>query len=222
MFFTWTCEQSAGSEEGAEEGNDHQDEENQFKPRKKPTGFLLIVKNQKTRRGVPVVFMMTTSEEHYPVMLWLSFFFNRVLIDCSDTEALVITTVAPWVTILYCLWHLLRALTNQGDRKISAGKHEADENLANQRKKNKSLREAAVQDFIAVMNMEEEEEFERRWHEMIALWSTRSIPWVNYLRSEWYGHKTRWGKPWRRTQTYHITTNNYIESYHRNIKINYV
>ncbi|KAH8923252.1 hypothetical protein BT69DRAFT_1334007 [Atractiella rhizophila] len=49
-LFTWTHKQSAGSEEGAEERNDHQDEENKFKPRKKPTGFLhtLIVKNQKT------------------------------------------------------------------------------------------------------------------------------------------------------------------------------
>ncbi|KAH8920028.1 hypothetical protein BT69DRAFT_1195799, partial [Atractiella rhizophila] len=46
--------------------------------------------------------------------------------------------------------------------------------------------------------------------------------WVSYLETQWINQKERWGQAWRKECTLNIDTNNYIESWHRDLKVNYI
>jgi hypothetical protein len=85
----------------------------------------IVLKNTLTGKGVPAAFMITPSEAQYALgefLSWLrtlGFKPKTFMIDCSDVEAAAISSAYPLVPILNCLWHVLKAVTEQAKKKLS-------------------------------------------------------------------------------------------------------
>ncbi|KIJ25140.1 hypothetical protein M422DRAFT_273916 [Sphaerobolus stellatus SS14] len=78
----------------------------------------ILARDRVTGKGVPLAWMITNLESHYPLvqfLKWLrtecSFSPRTIMIDCSDTEALAIKLAFSdlIISILFCYWHLWEA-----------------------------------------------------------------------------------------------------------------
>uniref|UniRef100_A0A0W0FI66 MULE transposase domain-containing protein n=1 Tax=Moniliophthora roreri TaxID=221103 RepID=A0A0W0FI66_MONRR len=89
--------------------------------------YTIILKNLNTVKGSPAAFMFTPSEAQYAIakfVLWLqealNFLCNQWMIDCSDAKAAALWTACREdVKIFLCLWHVLKAVTEQSKKKLS-------------------------------------------------------------------------------------------------------
>jgi hypothetical protein len=105
--------------------------------------FTLLVKDRATGQGQPVAYLLASHERQClpsltgvmcrarlkacsePVAAWLAWLRENLdwiakymMIDCSTMEALAIKLALPGAAILYCIWHLLRAIRTQLDAKV--------------------------------------------------------------------------------------------------------
>ncbi|KZV78403.1 hypothetical protein EXIGLDRAFT_783879 [Exidia glandulosa HHB12029] len=190
--------------------------------------YTLVARDRTTGKGTPLAFMVTDRETHHPLVRFLrwmheatGFSPRSILIDCSDTEALAIklafddTDVIP--VILYCYWHLLnlfRAWEKNVKSKVKLGRMASKEDTA------ETLRDA-MKSLYGLMEAASEAEFDARVDEFTAEWGDQKA-FVLYVQTEWLTCKERWVKAWRAHAHYAIDTNNFIESWHSNLKRNYL
>ncbi|KAF8585202.1 hypothetical protein K439DRAFT_1660372 [Ramaria rubella] len=60
-----------------------------------------------------------------------------------------------------------------------------------------------------------------QWEELQLDWADQH-DWVTYMEQEWVHHKECWARAWRQHAHYGIDTNNFVESWHSNLKKNYI
>lgn len=161
----------------------------------------MVVKNLATGKGSPVAFMITPSEAQYAIMdflRWLKamgFIPNCWMIDCSDTEVAGIRSAYGMAMLVFeCLWHVLKAITEQAKKKLSVSavpvglmKVEA----------NQQLRASAKADFTRLIYAVSTEDFEEVWSEIQVTFAEHKA-WMAYLSGEWIGKKERWALAWRK------------------------
>ncbi|EIM84178.1 uncharacterized protein STEHIDRAFT_112627 [Stereum hirsutum FP-91666 SS1] len=197
-----------------------------WKSRLEARGYAVIYqKNKKTGKGIPAAFMVMPSEAQYAIYDWLSwlssvckFKCKTWMIDCSDTESAAISNTIPDAKILACLWHVLGAVAKQAKEKLSAGAGQSKAAIdANQK-----LCAKAMSDFKALVRCESEEYFDGAWEVFLEQWKDHPI-WVKYVSSEWLPKTTQWSQAWcKDISRFNINTNNYIESWHLLLKLDYL
>jgi len=92
--------------------------------------YSLVVRSTITGQGIPCAFMVTNAEYAQPIIWWLEqlrrnerlrFQPQQFMIDCSVTEVFAITSAFPrpvTPTILFCDWHMLKAMTANSKLKV--------------------------------------------------------------------------------------------------------
>ena len=117
------------------------------------------------------------------------------MIDCSDTETAAIRSAYGLaVLILECLWHVLKAVTEQAKKKLKVEKPPPGVSKV---EANRQLRDAAKKDFVRLVYAASEEEFDVVWEEIKSLYGENK-EWIQYLTGEWLGKKEKWSMPWRK------------------------
>lgn len=165
--------------------------------------YTVVVKNLATGKGSPVAFMITPSEAQYAIMdflRWLKamgFIPNCWMIDCSDTEiAGIRSAYGVDVLVFECLWHVLKAITEQAKKKLNVG---AVPLGATKVEANKQLRASAKADFTRLIHAATSDDFEEVWQEIEVAYAEYTA-WMAYLRTEWMGKKERWALAWRKVR----------------------
>ncbi|CEG75305.1 hypothetical protein RMATCC62417_10370 [Rhizopus microsporus] len=86
---------------------------------------ILMIRHAETGTGCPVAFLFTTDRSFLPVSHWLyhlkhsaSLCPEKITIDMSNVEENAIRSIFPSVNIQWCLFHVLRAISQQVRAKL--------------------------------------------------------------------------------------------------------
>ena len=142
----------------------------------------IVVRHSTAGCGVPVAFMITSSETRVPLERWLKWLKVNArltesptfMIDCSVTEVAGIKAAFNSPNIRFCHWHLFRALSGK-TRKTS----------------DPAVRKPALDDFINLVRTKTLPEFTEVWERYQRLYQDQK-EWLDYLVSQWMGQPERW------------------------------
>ncbi|UZJ54297.1 hypothetical protein CBS101457_003617 [Exobasidium rhododendri] len=178
--------------------------------------YTLVARSKITGRGCPAAFFLTPDAGQTPLEAFLKslpikpdFF----MIDCSHAEAGAIMAVHPRAKIMYCNWHVLKAVRGRAKTIIQH---------ANARERNTLIQEA-FNDFRAIMQLEDTSLYFAAYQNFTKKWTNLQQPaWAIYFARTWNPFRSRWIKAWRLDFHDGIDTNNYIESWHGRLKTQYL
>ncbi|CAO1625018.1 unnamed protein product [Parajaminaea phylloscopi] len=147
--------------------------------------YTVCVRNAATGQGAPVAFMLTSSESSPPLTLWLKHLSRdlglqpaNVMIDCSTTEAAAIS--ATWghqTKILYCYWHVLRAVNKAALEKLRLLDLAKSDRIAERDRIKSGFRNC-------MLLAKTKDDFEARWASYLS--SIEDQPeWLTYCRRQW-------------------------------------
>ncbi|KAI1001640.1 hypothetical protein K3495_g6560 [Podosphaera aphanis] len=191
--------------------------------------YSIVVQHDKGECGIPVAFMITSSETQRPLARWLMWLEQILplqntpifMIDCSSTEMAAIGSVFIRPEIRLCYWHMLRAMRSQANNKISSPLIAAENPNSRSRKDRSSqIRESAMGDFVKSIHTETVDKFGDAWATYQVKYSGYE-EWMIYLSSNWLCQAEKWWSG-NRYNMLNINTNNLIESWHRSLKTEYL
>ncbi|KAI0995090.1 hypothetical protein K3495_g13091, partial [Podosphaera aphanis] len=192
--------------------------------------YTIVVKHDVVGKGVPVAFMITSSEAQGPLaswLLWLKQSVNLVespifMIDCSKKEMAAITSAINEPEIRLCYWHMLRAIRMQATSKIQTTQGDGRKRTRSEDNAGifSELRTSAVSDLISLIKTPTHQEFDKVWRQYKLKYSAHQ-DWIVYLTNQWMGKsETLWHG--NRKGMLCIQTNNLVESWHSILKMNYL
>ncbi len=162
--------------------------------------YSIVVKHDEGGCGIPVAFMITSSETQRPLARWLMWLKQILplhntpifMIDCSSTEMAAIGSVFIRPEIRLCYWHMLRAMRSQANNKISSPLI-AGENPNSRSRKDRSsqIRESAMGDFVKLIHTETVDKFGDAWATYQVKYSGYE-EWMIYLSSNWLCQAEKW------------------------------
>ncbi|CAD6936245.1 unnamed protein product [Tilletia caries] len=193
--------------------------------------YSLVVRSTTTGRGIPVAFMFTNGEDAQPISFWLKalrrhsrvqFQPRHIMIDCSATEVCAIRSAfPPPVTpfILFCDWHMLKAMTASSKTKVKG--HAGHPRGTLQVKDNQQAQIRARAGFMRLMNAATRPAFALAASAYLDEWSC-CPEWTKYVDETWLARKEMWARAWRQESHRGVDTNNFIESWHNQLKTLYL
>ncbi|OAD67117.1 hypothetical protein PHYBLDRAFT_174501 [Phycomyces blakesleeanus NRRL 1555(-)] len=185
--------------------------------------YSLVTQHNVTGKGFPVAYMVTNDQTVRSISQWLMHLHERsyfcplnITIDCSIPKVNAITSAFPHVAIHYCEFHILCAWQTNLDNKVRLDVSFTSAQLEayKQELKNK-------QKYILI-------ELNKEVFLTRILDFKRDIPnqlhFLRYFEARWTGSKVllkRWGRPYVDDLHRRYLTNNYIESWHNQLKTIY-
>ena len=136
----------------------------------------IVVRHTAAGCGVPVAFMVMSSETRAPMELWLRWLKVNAsmtesptfMIDCSLTEIAGINATFDRLTICFCPWHFFRSLRTKAKSKI----------------RDAATINSALAGFHTLLRTETSQEFLEMWN----LYKNRyqnEESWLQYLVGQW-------------------------------------
>ncbi|OAD81103.1 hypothetical protein PHYBLDRAFT_161737 [Phycomyces blakesleeanus NRRL 1555(-)] len=178
--------------------------------------YTLVTRHSQTGKGFPVAYMVTNNQTAMPIKLWLdhlriksSFVPMNITIDCSIMEVNAIKEALPHATIHYCDVHNL-------DSKIKLNASYTSEQLGNYK--------TALKNYLRHILIESNEDVFLRAIEDFKLMVQDQSQFLKYFEKKWTENKgllRRWGRPYVSQQHQRYVTNNYVESWHNQLKTIY-
>ncbi len=182
--------------------------------------YTLLIRHQISGKGVPVSYMITNDHSRLPISRWLCGLKNlgmspmRITIDCSIPEINAIGGVfGPSTTIQLCLFHVSRAWNTNLKSKVKSDSPSS----------NKILWGIIMGELKLIMYEKSVEAFELKFENFIVKWSLYP-EFVEYFKSEWGTDekKKMWSAAYQPEIFTNMATNNYIESWHNQLKSIYL
>ncbi|KAE8251485.1 hypothetical protein A4X13_0g3973 [Tilletia indica] len=202
-----------------------------FEKNEKVWLYSLVVRSTTTGHGIPVAFMLTNGEAAHPIIFWLEalrrhprvrFQPRHIMIDCSVTEVSAIRNAFPAPStpiILFCDWHMLKAMTANSKLKVKG--HAGHPRGALSISDNQQAQRRARDGFIKLMNASTREAFASSASAYLVEWQC-CPDWVKYVEDTWLTRKEMWARAWRQEGHRGVDTNNFIESWHNQLKTLYL
>ncbi|KAE8180866.1 hypothetical protein CF335_g9120, partial [Tilletia laevis] len=202
-----------------------------FEHKEKVWLYSLVVRSSITGRGIPAAFMLTNGEHAQPIVFWLQalrrdprvrFIPKQIMIDCSSTELSAIRMAYPpdnLPTVLFCDWHMLKAMSDQSKKKVRG--HSQHTRGAQKIAANQLAQKEARESFIVLMNAPDQAAFETQAAAYLQTWSCCPA-WQAYIQKEWLPQRAMWARAWRTMSHRGVDTNNFIESWHNQLKSVYL
>ncbi|KAE8251135.1 hypothetical protein A4X06_0g2797 [Tilletia controversa] len=193
--------------------------------------YTLVVRSTTTGRGIPAGFMFTNAEHAQPIIYWLEclrrdprlrFKPSHFMIDCFTTELLAIRTAftAPSTpSVLFCDWHMLKAMTANSKLKVKG--HEGHPQGALRNQDNQLAQKEARSGFLKLVNASDPQAVAEELARYLERWKCCPA-WTKYVEEQWLPYKELWGRAWRREAHRGIDTNNFIETWHNQLKTAYL
>lgn len=182
--------------------------------------FSLVIKSPVTNQGVPLCFFITDKERQTVIVQWLKWLIEaagplpvkKIRIDCSQTEISAIHEVSGQdFDVLLCHWHIKRAWEKHLKSSVKVANSTVDSVNART-------------SFRALLNSMIRANDEDEYNAQFKLFTEKSKEgfgvFVDYYRDNWHEKRRMWSRPWREDAPFH--TNNLIESFHNNLKSNYL
>jgi hypothetical protein len=182
--------------------------------------YTLVIRDPHLGRGFPCGYMVTNDHSLGPIVQWLQFLKEESVIvnplqftiDCSDSETNAINNIFPDCSIQYCLFHVSQAWNRQLALKVKAVSRVPAENRV--------LR-SEVHTYLKMILYEADKDlFHARIEEFIHRYEDSQPAFINYFRSNWCNEAkyNLWSRAYHPIEFSHMLTNNYIESWHNQLK----
>lgn len=182
--------------------------------------YTVLIRHPEADRGVPISYLFTVDSSATPLVKWfkdlnqLGMSPIRITIDCSKMELNAIKLAwgdAPMIQ--FCTWHVFRAWIDQY-RKKAAG---------NALKKKLDLVELR-DDLKKLMWERDERKFKSLWKAFRNTWSKRQFMYFSYFCTQWMANRKYclWAACYQLNTYTNMETNNYIESWHNQLKSMYL
>lgn len=163
--------------------------------------YTIVVKHDRAGKGVPVAFMLTSSEAQGPLTSWLLWLKHSLplekspifMIDCSKTEMAAINTVFQNPEIRLCFWHMLRAIRMQASSKIHSCQCEGRKRKQPEEEveQTSELRKSAVSDMVSLIKTQTAQEFAEEWKHYKLKYEAHQ-DWIAYLTKQWMDKFETW------------------------------
>ncbi|KAE8179493.1 hypothetical protein CF328_g9463 [Tilletia controversa] len=175
--------------------------------------------------------MLTNAEHAQPIAFWLEalrrhprlrFSPRQFMIDCSTTELSAIRQAFPGPLtpdVFFCDWHMLKAVTASSKLKVKGEGNYPKGALRIQ--DNQKAQKEARSDFLLLMNAHDPQSFDEEIRKFMERWR-RCEDWTTYIQTFWVPYKKMWARAWRQQPHKGVNTNNYIESWHNQLKTLYL
>lgn len=188
--------------------------------------YTIIVRHHLAHRGIPVAYLFTNDKSAYPVTKWLENISQLgaspkiITIDCDLGEVKAIQTVwGDSCRIQYCTWHVQRAWMNQlVDKAVEWGR-------AQNKQQRKYIEMQKIRDELkALMWEQDQDKFFSMWDAFKKVWSLHQSAFVNYFERQWMAQDKypRWARCFHPAVYTNMLTNNYVESWHNQLKTVYL
>ena len=180
--------------------------------------YTMVIRHPIAGRGVPVSYLLTDDKSSLPLLGWfrslasLGLNPQRITIDHDYSEDNAISDVWPECTIQHCIWHVVRAWMKHIHLKVNTG---------NRAKKN--VRER----LRALMYEPDENTFQSLLGNFLAYLNRNHTDFASYFQRFWidsFGGKAvnRWAACYQPEIYTNMQTNNYVESWHNQLKTVYL
>ena len=183
--------------------------------------YTIVTQHQETWRGFPIAYLITNSQASSVLTTWLKMLSGQglkpasVTIDCSLTEDKALKNAwGTGLSIRYCAWHVSRAWTS----KISLIKTSSNTET-------QELRKRARDQLKEMMWVERREDFDKLFKSFLKKWRHQK-EFIEYFEGTWGDNSSRPPKRW--AKSYHsrefdsMATNNYVETWHNQLKTVYL
>lgn len=188
--------------------------------------YTIIVRHHLADRGIPVAYLLTNDQSAYPVTEWLTKIAalgaspKIITIDCDLGEVKAIQAV--WddnCRIQYCIWHVQRAWRSQlAVKAVEWGR-------AQNKQARKYLEIQKMQEELKALLWEQDrDEFFSKWDAFKETWSVHQSAFVDYFEKQWMAEDKypRWARCYHPNVYTNMLTNNYVESWHNQLKTVYL
>ncbi|CDH61222.1 hypothetical protein RO3G_15174 [Lichtheimia corymbifera JMRC:FSU:9682] len=182
--------------------------------------YTIIIRHPEADRGVPISYLFTVDHSAAPLAKWftdlklLDISPIRVTIDCSNVELNAIRLAwGDTTSIQFCTWHVFRAWIDQYKKKARGSALKKKMELV-------VLRD----DLKKLMWERNERKFKALWRAFSKKWSKRQFSYFAYFSAQWMtSNKSRLWAACYQLDTYtNMETNNYVESWHNQLKSVYL
>lgn len=186
--------------------------------------YTLLTRHPVTGTGYPVAFMVTNDQTVGPVNQWLVHLRDTcnlsatfITIDCCIAEVNAIKAALPETGIHYCGFHVLKAWKVTGlGKKVKLDASYTTEQLATYKK-------GLLDDLNSILREGDKTKFLEKISAMKTKFAAQSN-FITYFENNWSRTEEllgRWGKPYVAENHRRYLTNNYIESWHNQLKTVY-
>lgn len=186
--------------------------------------YTLLTRHPLTGTGYPVAFMVTNDQTVGPINQWLVHLRDAcnlsatfITIDCCIAEVNAIKAALPNTGIHYCAFHVMKAWKSKVGDKVSLDASFTKKQLG-------EYKTDLIKDLKGILVERDEAEFTRKIAEFKAKIATAQPTFLKYFKKYWVGTDEllgRWGKPHVAESHLRYLTNNYIESWHNQLKTVY-
>lgn len=184
--------------------------------------YSIVVRDELIDRGHPVAYMITNDHSLGPVTQWLNYLKTnglvvnpeQITIDCSDTETTAIRNIFPSCDIQYCLFHVSQAWNRQLNLKVRTGVSPAD---------NRIMRAEIMTELKSILFEEDIDAFHLKIEQFMDSYSNFET-FIDYFEKEWCSEEKFkiWSRAYHPLEFSHMLTNNFIESWHNQLKSVYL
>ncbi|CEG84448.1 hypothetical protein RMATCC62417_18250 [Rhizopus microsporus] len=182
--------------------------------------YTLVIRHAETGTGCPAAYLFTTYRSFLPVSHWLyhlkhsaSLCPEKITIDMSDVEENAIRSIFLSVNIQWCLFHVLRAISQQVRAKLVL------ESLSDR----KRAHQAVISQLKGMMWENSRAEYTRKLSQFIQEFNIYSAFMLyfknNYLDNDRF---TKWTAAYQPDRYTNMETINYVESWHNQLKTSYL
>jgi hypothetical protein len=185
--------------------------------------YSLVVRHPDTGKGVPVGYMITNNQSVAPVLNWLRFLKNncamspeQITIDCSIPESDAIrATFGENCRIQLCLFHVAQFWSRNLATKVKNCPEDSNAKVV--RGNIMSDLQSIMYETSCAIVVEKVRMFREKW-------TAQQPQFVEYFEDKWLaldGYK-RWSAAYVIEEHQNMRTNNYIESWHNQLKSVYL
>jgi hypothetical protein len=189
--------------------------------------YTLLVRHVNTGMGYPVAYLLTNDQSCGPLIQWLNFLKTQsdmqpeqITIDICPAESLAIQRAFPNVDIRYCSFHVIWAWKTQLQDKVNLT------NTTNQAIK--VYRKHMENQLRRIVCIVESDEFDESVELFLNEHAEQTL-FLDYFKSNWLNSDGNahvlqtWSKAYHSNiQHNHMDTNNYVESWHNQLKTIYL
>lgn len=186
--------------------------------------YTIVIRHPVAGRGVPVAYLITNDHSTRPLAAWFSSLKEqnvhpvRITIDCSLPEDNAIQAV--WgddTTVQFCTWHVMRAWQQNIRTKVTASHRNRDERIISYKHE---IRETLKE----IMYEKNVHSFHERLTAFNDKWSDTQPEFCQYFEQQWLDNDRykKWAACYQPNVYSNMETNNYVESWHNQLKTVYL
>ena len=186
--------------------------------------YTMVIRHPVAARGVPVAYLFTNDQSSAPLLGWFRFLVSlgvypqRITIDRDLAEDNAISQTWPNCTIQYCLWHVSRAWVSHVQSKItggSVGRIPAQTRVVIRRRLFELMYEKDINVFHELLRA------------FVSEFQQSQKPFVDYFNKYWVNSRNgegydRWAACYQPEIYSNMETNNYVETWHNQLKTVYL